>query len=127
MNACEDRKLWLTVARRGRVRVIPPVAMEYRIHDGQSKPANVDEIRQAVWRDFIDGLPRREQLQAHRIRHAAELVELSEKARRERRWLLALRLQLAACLAAPRLVLSPLTGRPMWWGLKKCLLRVAEP
>ena len=127
MNACEDRKLWLTVARRGKVRVIPSVAMEYRIHDGQSKPANVDEIRQAVWREFIDALPTREQLEAHRIRDAAELVRLSQEARGKGKWLRALHLQLAACLTAPRLVLSPLSGRQIWWGLKKCLARVAEP
>ena len=127
MNACEDRKLWLTVARRGKVRVIPSVAMEYRIHAGQSKPPNVDEIRQAVWREFIDGLPPREQLEANRIRDAAELVRLSQEARGKGKWLRALRLQLAACLIAPRLVFSPLTGQPIWWGLKKCLARVAEP
>jgi glycosyltransferase involved in cell wall biosynthesis len=124
---CEDRRLWLTLARLGRVRVIPPVALEYRVHAGQSKPANVDEFRQAVWREFIDGLPPNEQRQARRIRRAAELVGLSEKARGGRLWLHALRLQLGACLAAPTLVVSPLTGRPMWWGVKKCLTRVVEP
>lgn len=127
LNACEDRKLWLAIARRGSVCVIPPVAMEYRQHTGQRKPADIDEIRRHVWRDFIDGLPPHEQREARQIRHTAELVEQSEKARGERRWPLALRLQLAACFAASRLIFSPLTGRPMWWGLKKCLARVAEP
>ena len=41
-----------------------------------------------------------------------------------RRFARALRLQLRACLAAPWLVTSPMTRRPLWWGIKKCILRV---
>lgn len=124
--ACEDRKLWLTVARRGRVCLIPQVEMEYRQHAGQSKPANIDEIRRGVWREFIEALPPAQQAEARSIRRAAEFAAQSEMARCEDQWLRAVRCQLAAFLVAPGLVFSPLTGRPLWWGLKKAILRVPE-
>ena len=37
------------------------------------------------------------------------------------------RLHVAAILAAPRLLVSPLVGRPMYWNVKKCLQRRARP
>jgi glycosyltransferase involved in cell wall biosynthesis len=126
LNVCEDRKLWLAVARRGRVCLTPAVAMDYRQHAGQSKPANIDQIRNAVWREFIQGLPLAEQNQARRIRRAAEFAAQAEQARNQRQWLRAMRLQLTVYLLAPGLVVSPLTGRPLWWGLKKAILRVQE-
>jgi hypothetical protein len=124
---CEDRKLWLAVAQRGPVCLVPSVVMEYRQHEGQSKPPNVDAIRQSVWRGFIDALPPARRRAAKRTRRAAELVERAERARAERRFGPALRMQLHACALAPHLVRSPLTGRPLWWGVKKCLLRVSAP
>lgn len=123
----EDRRLWLAVATRGPVCVVPSVAMEYRQHDGQLKPADLDEIRERVWRDFIGGLDASHQGEARRIRRAAVLVDRAERARVERRFADAFRNQLTACLLAPSLVRSPLTGRPMWWGLRKSLLRVSVP
>jgi glycosyltransferase involved in cell wall biosynthesis len=124
LAACEDRRMWLAVARRGPVRLVPSVVMEYRQHDGQSKPSNVDAIRQSVWRDFITGLPPADQRAARRVRRAAELVERAESARVAGRFVTAITLQLQACWLAPHLLRSPLTGRPFWWGLKKSLLRV---
>lgn len=127
LHPCEDRKLWLDSARRGPVCLVPFVAMEYRQHAGQSKPANLDEIRQSVWNQFIATLPASEQRQARRIRRAAELVEQSEKARERHEFGAALWAQLQACWTVPYLLTSPLTARPLWWGLKKCFLRVSAP
>ena len=121
---CEDRKLWLAVALRGPVCLVPSVVMEYRQHDGQSKPPNVDEIRQSVWRDFISGLPSTRQPEARRIRRASELVERAESARVAGRFGAAFAMYVQACWLAPHLLRSPLTGRPLWWGLRKSLLRV---
>jgi glycosyltransferase involved in cell wall biosynthesis len=123
--SCEDRRLWLAVASRGPVSLVPAVVMEYRQHDGQKKPPNIDDIRQSVWRAFITGLPPARQREGWRIRRAAELVERAETARLGGRFGAAARMQLQACLLAPHLLRSPLTGRPLWWGLKKCLLRVS--
>jgi glycosyltransferase involved in cell wall biosynthesis len=120
---CEDRNMWLAIARRGPVCLVPSVAMEYRQHAGQSKPANIDEIRRGVWRDFIAALPVHEQPRALRFRRAGDLVADAEKLRSTGAFGAALSAQLRACLAAPSLLMSPITGRPLWWGVKKCLRR----
>ena len=124
----DDRKLWLQVAWRGEVCVLPFVAMEYRQHARQiSKSDGIAAQRQKMWNEFIAGLPSRLQPEAAGIRRAAELVQESVECRANRRFLRALPLQVRACLAAPWLVTSPLTRRPLWWGIKKCLLRVTTP
>jgi glycosyltransferase involved in cell wall biosynthesis len=124
----QDRKLWLEVARRGPVCVLPFVAMEYRQHARQiSKNDGIPAQRQKIWAEFIAGLPAPAQREARGIRRAAELVEQSVQSRADCRFARALRLQLRACLAGPWLVTSPLTRRPLWWGIKKCLLRVSAP
>jgi glycosyltransferase involved in cell wall biosynthesis len=122
---CEDRKLWLEIAWRGPVCVTPAVAMEYRQHDGQGKQPNIAALRESVWSGFIAKLPPDRQAQGRRIRRAAELVDASEQARLAGNFGVALIRQLHACLLGPSLVVSPLTARPLWWGLKKCLLRVS--
>ena len=124
----DDRKLWLQVAWRGQVCVLPFVAMEYRQHARQiSKNDGIPAQRQKMWSEFIAGLPSRLQPEAAGIRRAGELVQASVECRANRRFLRALPLQVRACLAAPWLVTSPLTRRPLWWGIKKCLLRVTTP
>jgi glycosyltransferase involved in cell wall biosynthesis len=124
----QDRKLWLDVAWRGRVCVLPFVAMEYRQHAGQrTEGPDIAPTRQRIWDEFIAGLPPSYQGQARAIRRAAELVTRSRNARAARTFGAALRMQLQACLMAPLLLASPLTGRPLWWDIKKCLLRVSAP
>ena len=124
----DDRKLWLQVAWRGEVCVLPFVAMEYRQHARQiSKHDAIPAQRQKMWSEFIAGLPSHVQREAAGIRRAAELVQASVECRASCRFLRALSLQLRACAAAPKLVISPLTRRPLWWGIKKCLLGVATP
>lgn len=124
---CEDRKLWLQVTRRGPVCLLPSVALEYRVHAGQKKAANLDDIRRRVWRAFIEELPNTERRQALRTRESAELIERAQRCRVEGGWGRALILQLRGCRRAPWLLVSPLTARPLWWGLKKCLLRSTAP
>ena len=124
----QDRKLWLDVAWRGPVCVLPFVAMEYRQHAGQvTKGPDITPVRQRIWNEFIAELPTSRQREGKAIRRAAELVQRSENARAAGTFGVALRTQLQACLIAPSLVISPLTGRPLWWGIKKCLLRVSTP
>src|SRR5262249_20923710 len=125
---CEDRKLFLALSRRGPVFLLPGVGMDYRQHAGQSsKLREFEALRRRMWDGFIATLPPREKRQGKRVRDAAELVAEAEAARAVGNFLCALRCQLAAYVAAPYLLTSPLTARPLWWGLKKCLLRVAAP
>lgn len=124
VDRVQDRKLWLQLARRGPICVVPNVAMEYRQHPTQlTKSAGIAPVREAVWQDFIRQLPRSLQGAARRVRLAAQLVEQSRRARLEGHFARSLWLQTRAGMMAPALVLSPFLGRPFWWGIKKSLLR----
>jgi glycosyltransferase involved in cell wall biosynthesis len=119
-----DRDLWLKLARRGPICMLPGVAMEYRQHPSQNNktPGNAGR-REELWRSFIARLPRSQQAAARRVRRSADLGERARAARIDRHFSRALLLQVRACLAAPTLLLSPFLARPMWWELKKALLR----
>jgi hypothetical protein len=125
----QDRNLWLRLARRGPICVVPGVTMEYRQHPSQNTKVDnrISEFREALWRGFIEQLPRSEQGAGRRVRRAAELGERSRLARGERRFARAFALQLRACLSAPTLLLSPFLARPLWWEFKKSLLRSTTP
>lgn len=128
LRATEDRRLWFVFAQRGTVCILPNTTMEYRQHESQlSKYEGVNEVRQAMWAQCIADLPAPLRREGQRIRRAAELCAESERARMSGMFVMAARLQLAAALLAPRLVISPLVGRPMYWNLKKCLLRTTQP
>ena len=128
LRHAEDRKLWLAVARRGPVCLIPFVTMEYRQHDAQtSRRPNIEPVRQQIWSEFIAQLPPETRGEATAIRRAATRAGQSTQLRAQGAFGAALRAQLRACTLAPRLLFSPVTQRPLWWGIKKCLLRVSAP
>jgi glycosyltransferase involved in cell wall biosynthesis len=126
--AVQDRKLWLQVARRGPICVLPCVVMEYRQHAKQiTKRPDIQEERLRCWEQFIESLPASERAECRRIRRSAELSAGAERARGDGRFATATRLQLGAILSARSLVASPLLRRPFWWGLRKALLRQHAP
>jgi hypothetical protein len=124
---CEDRAFWLAVAWLGPVCIIPTVAMDYRVHAGQMKWADIEIKRGDVWNDFIATLPAREANEGRRIRRAVELIEAAERARQARQFGSALGRLFAACWISSYLMASTWTGRPIWWTIKKCLLRQGAP
>lgn len=124
----QDRKLWLQLSLRGPICVLPAVMMEYRQHPAQiSKAPNIAPMRAALWRDFIEHLPPHQQAAGRRVRRAADLVDQAHAARLEHRFGAAAVLQARAYTAAPSLLLSPFLARPLWWELKKALLRSTAP
>ena len=126
LQRAEDRKLWLEVATRGPVCVLPFVAMEYRQHARQiSKDDGIPAQRQKIWAEFIAGLPAPAQREArgNQTRRRARPT-VGRIARGS-----PFRAGLAVCNSAPALrrrgwCTSPVTRRPLWWGIKKCILRV---
>jgi glycosyltransferase involved in cell wall biosynthesis len=123
-----DRKLWLHLSLRGPICVVPEVAMEYRQHPSQtSKSPGIPARRAALWLEFIEQLPAARQAAARRVRRSADLAELARTARLDRRFAAALLLQARACVTTPSLLLSPFLARPLWWELKKSLLRSSAP
>lgn len=128
LRAVQDRMLWLEISRRGNVCLVPGVAMEYRQHPGQmTKAWAIEPERQLIWQRFIASLPISQQAEGRRIRRAASLSADAEAARAAGDFLAGARLQCAAFLVAPRLLLSPLVARPMYWNLKKCAQRRRQP
>lgn len=128
LRAAEDRQLWLDVARRGVVCLVPDVVLEYRQHPHQMpKGDDVERARQLVWSRFVESLPAGHRAEGRRIRCAATLAAQAEAARARGAFLMATTRQVRALLAAPQLLLSPLLARPLWWTLKKSLLRRAVP
>ncbi len=124
LRRAQDRELWLRVARLGPVVLLPPVVFEYRLHDGQRLPPNVDEIREKIFRDFIETLPPAERARAGRIRESARWAKRADEEFAGANYRAALACYLRACRAAPSLCLSPLTGPPIYWNMKKSLLRL---
>lgn len=120
----QDREFWLRVARLGPVVLQPSVTLECRVHDGQRLPPNVEEIREKIFRDFIETLPPEERARAERIRESARWAKSGDQEFADVNYLAALACYLKACRAAPSLCLSPLTGRPIFWGIKKSLLHL---
>ncbi|WP_031496422.1 glycosyltransferase family 2 protein [Bryobacter aggregatus] len=110
--SCEDRGMWLQIARLGPVRVLPQVVLEYRQHDGQSKPKNIDQIRERVIAEFIETLPPSQRQVARDLRAAAALFEQQQLAA-----------LLQAVLRSPHTVRSPISRRPVWWQLRSLLFR----
>ncbi len=108
----EDRAMWLRVARLGPVRILPDVVLDYRIHDGQSKPANREQIRAKLFSDFIDGLPEPDAAQARDLRESLALLEKNTIGS----WF-------QCVVNAPYVLKSPLLRRPLWWRLRSLLLR----
>lgn len=128
LRAVQDRMLWLEISRRGNVCLVPTVALEYRQHPGQmTKAWEIEPERQLIWQRFIASLPPVLQAEGRRIRRAAALTADAEAARAAGHFVAGARLQCTAFLIAPRLLLSPLVARPMYWNLKKCAQRRRFP
>ena len=106
--------MWLRIAHLGPVRVVPEVVLEYRVHAGQSKPLDVDRIRETVFRDFIATLSPDEGEEALRLRRAVAIGQDGLSS-----WF-------QTIATAPYLLCSPISRRPLWWQLREMLLRIDQ-
>ena len=107
---CEDRDLWLRLARRGPVVLRPETVMTYRVHRGQRRPADLRRIRERVARRAIQRLPRASWRRGIVIRRCAALVGGAEEELRARRYARGITLAMRALALAPGLMASPLIG-----------------
>ncbi|MBI3879577.1 MAG: glycosyltransferase [Verrucomicrobia bacterium] len=110
LNFCEDRDLWLRVARLGPVALLPAVVMKYRVHPGQWRPDNLQGIREKVFRRAIRALPARERRHGLLVRHSARRVQQAEDFFSTGNFFAGFSTALRAWAAAPGLFLSPLVG-----------------
>jgi glycosyltransferase involved in cell wall biosynthesis len=106
----QDRDFWLRVAREGPVVLLPDVVMNYRVHAGQSKPPNVQQLRERVMRMAIRRLPRERRRRALRIQASSRLIQAGESALTDGRWTHATGLVVRASRVWPGMWTSPVLG-----------------
>lgn len=75
---CEDRALWLKVAAKGSVVIIPQRVMSYRYHEGQLRPPDIHRIRDRVLRKAIRALPEKRRRHALQLRQSGRMIEQAE-------------------------------------------------
>jgi glycosyltransferase involved in cell wall biosynthesis len=124
VSIVEDRDLWLRVARLGPVLLLPDIVLDYRIHDGQYRPPDIVDLRERVFREFIERLPTRERPQARRIRESARWSQDADREYARGNYGAALAGYLKACGAAPALSFSPLTGPPLTRQIRRSVRRL---
>ena len=121
----EDRDLWLRVARMGPVLLDPSVAVEYRVHLGQTPwPPEGEELWERVLAPIMQSLTDEERSRARRIRIAWRASARAERAFWTANYGQAIAWELRAIRAAPSLYRSPLILRPRFVRLVRSARRL---
>jgi glycosyltransferase involved in cell wall biosynthesis len=105
----EDHVLWLQLGRSAPVALLPDVVLLYRVHPGQWRPANLEQMITEVRERAVNQMQGRERERAERVLRARTLAQtaLEHYGRAD-----ALMFYLKALGLAPGLLWSPLT-RPL--------------
>ena len=120
----EDRQLWLKIAKKGYVSLVPDIVLDYRSHGQPRRPKNLLDIREKVFQEFVNSLSVEEQLRAKRIRESAHYSQKAEDEYRGGNYYIAVSFYFKAYQSAPKLAMSPLVGLPLARGLGKSLLKM---
>jgi len=107
---CEDRDLSLRLAAVGPFVLCPRVVMTYRVHPGQTRPANLRELREVVARRAIHALPQQRRHHAMRLRRTTWLLDEAETELATGSVAVGVARALLAVLNTPAIFLSPLVG-----------------
>ena len=107
---CEDRDLSLRLAALGPFVLCPRVVMTYRVHPGQTRPANLRELRELVARRAIRKLPRQRQRHAMQLRRTTWLLDEAEAELATGNVAVGVARALLAVLNTPAIFVSPLVG-----------------
>jgi glycosyltransferase involved in cell wall biosynthesis len=109
---CEDHDLWLRIGRIGPAVLLTDIVLNYRAHDGQWRPENLEEIMTDVRERAVTTVHGRERQLAERIlrvRAAVKNLDLENHGRA--RGVRAFIRYLGSLSMAPGLLASPLTRR----------------
>ena len=107
---CEDRDLSLRLAAIGPSVLRPEIVMTYRMHPGQTRPANLRELREVVARKAILELPPERRRYAMQLRRTTWLLDEAEAELATGRFAVGFARALLAVLNTPAIFLSPLVG-----------------
>jgi len=121
---CEDRLLWLRLARLGPVVFVPETVVNFRYHAGNLKrPTDLQRRRDQVAHRVIRRLPRAGRGAALRLRRSGHLIEQAEDAMSSGHIARALLLALRSMALTPRIYASPLIGE---WVLRRLAGRLVR-
>ncbi len=120
---CEDRDLALRLAALGPFVLCPEIVMTYRMHPGQTRPANLRELREIVARKAIDKLPRRRRYRGIQLRRTTWLLDEAEVELSSGRVSVGVARLLLAVMNTPTIFLSPLVGP---WTVRRMCGRLAR-
>lgn len=107
---CEDRDLWLKVATRGSVVIVPQRVMSYRYHAGQIRPLGIYHLRDRVIRKAIRALPKERRRRALLLRQSGRMIEQAETEMSQGNPFIACWIACAAVSNSPGIFTSTLIG-----------------
>lgn len=120
----EDHDLWLRVARLGPAVLLPDIALHYRTHSAQWRPANLRQKMTEIRARAVSQMQGQERDRAERILRARALVQRASEHYERAEAFRALLLDLKALWEAPSLLQSPLTRPLVLVPMMKCLTRI---
>jgi glycosyltransferase involved in cell wall biosynthesis len=120
-NPADDRELWLRLAVLGPVLLVPDIVLEYRVHDGQVRPPDIEQIRERLFAEFVERLPPACRARGRRIMGAGRSWRRAELAVEQQRYRDALGGFAKAAVAAPSLLGSPLVWPAFARGFAKAV------
>jgi glycosyltransferase involved in cell wall biosynthesis len=118
----EDHVLLLRLTRLGAVALLPEIVLLYRVHPGQWRPANLEEMMAEVREESARGVAGEEREAAFRILQGRELSREGHRRYQAGRRLAALALYARAYRMLPSVRRSPLTRAQLPLGMLKCLV-----
>jgi len=107
---CEDRDLWLKVAARGSVVIVPQRVMSYRYHGAQVRPPGIAHLRNRVMGKAIQALPKERRRRAFALRRSGRMIEQAETEMSQGNPLTACWIACSAVYNSPGIFASPLIG-----------------
>jgi glycosyltransferase involved in cell wall biosynthesis len=107
-RAAEDQQLWLRISALGPVEFTPQLVLEYRAHEGQTRPADVALIEAQMRDERLVSLPSPARRQATRALDLRRKVERAEVEYHSGHGLAAARLTTLAMIDGPETSLDPL-------------------
>lgn len=119
----EDRDLWLRLATRGRIALIPETVMTYRVHPVPHRPPDIFQLREMVAGKAISSLPAAEQKRGLLLRRSNSLIDQAEALFSAGRYTQGFAAVIKAVLTSPRIYVSPLIGE---WIFRRLAGRIAR-
>lgn len=110
LTVCEDYELWLKMSRFGPAVLVPQAVLEYRVHDGQMRHPDSDSVFERIRNNAVGALAGEQRDAARGILEAKDLLRRGAALYTDGRFAQSLKAYLKACLKAPVVVRSPITG-----------------